>query len=124
MEHQDQHIANILKSLQAIEPSGDFAARSRAIVLATNQPVSGFKQWTSGFVEHLKLGVFLTAMGLLFLVIIGGFSMQVRDNLNDRKILSEAKKIQFQIHIDEVEYFAQSAKEVSVALEKISDTSH
>ena len=121
MEYQDHHLTRILKSLRTIEPAGDFAARSRAIILATTRPASGFKQWTVGFLEHVKLGVLLTAVGLLFLVIIGGFSIRLHENLNDRRILSEAEKIQFQIHLDELTYFEQSAKEVSVALEKISD---
>lgn len=124
MEEHDHNLTNILESLKAIKPAGDFAARSRTIILAARGPASDFKRWGLGFLERLELGVVLTFVGFLFLVIIGGLSLRAREELNDRKILSEAKKIQFQIRLDEITYFEESAKDVSVALEKISSGNH
>lgn len=120
-----------LRSLKAIEPSSDYAMRSKMAILnyprkmAVGLEVAGQGRVVQSF--NLGLSIVLTAAALV--IILGGTATILRSVLINNLpgadtggLISEAANItnDIDIKLNEAEYYALAAKETSVALREAS----
>ncbi|GEM_PF-4788413 len=127
MENQEEKIIDTLQSLKGIKPDTGFTELSRRLILSERQEVTrvvGKKQW-SIFGAQISKTVVLAGLAVL-IVVGGGILLNQRHSnalakTNKQKLLSEAQSLNFDIKVKEVQYFNQSAENVTVALNEAFD---
>ncbi len=124
----EDQINKILKAYKAIEPSADFHARSRRIVLSSHIRPSPQKSFRKGFFEDLQFGAALLVASAFGFFILLTFSGTFRGNavadtqtVNETELLTEARSLDANINLHEAKYFMDSAEEVAAALDRIGE---
>ncbi|TSC60592.1 MAG: hypothetical protein LiPW15_470 [Parcubacteria group bacterium LiPW_15] len=95
----------ILKKLKEIAPERYYAERSRAQILATEQP-RRLSPWKI-FAESMEAGSAMVLAGALLILILGGFSgINVLNiaSLNPTSLKAEADAIDMQIQLTDLSY--------------------
>ena len=122
----EDKLLKILKKAKAIEPEEVFGARSRRLILAARQNQPGFLETVKiGLIENFKFGLALGLATILIIVIFGGFryfenaAVTEAPAAGGQDLLAEVEKLDFQIQLDEAEYFTESAKEITALLKEI-----
>ena len=126
----EDKIIKTLKALRAIEPSEDFVKRSRGLILASpreNHHLAGFKFriW-----ESFRFAGALAMASFLIFAIFGGLAYfniknlgpMILTSFNEGNLLTEANSLDFQIRLNEVNYYEESAKQVTALLDEVSKT--
>lgn len=118
----DDKILKILKTGKLIEPSPEFKERSRRLLFAAPTPKKeyGFPAFF-GLMENFRLRLALGTLGALLLAVLGVNYWQTfnQPNLNGQALKHEVENLDFQIQLQEIEYFENSAKEIAVILDDI-----
>jgi hypothetical protein len=125
MQNLEDKIVKSLETLKAIEPRAEFAHISKMAILSAPKPAFDFRMLRKSFWDHFRMGLGLMAASFIALLVIGTVvrwqQAENRAGLNDGKLLSEAKNFDVDIRLKEAKYFEESAEEVAVALQKISN---
>ena len=126
----EQFLKNLLKPLRRIEPSRDFMARSKQLITLARQeaaPAPIRERVLSSIFEGFTFSVGIAMASLLLIVTIGSISYltgtsggEVASSFNNASLAQEADSIDFNLQIQEISYFDESAKQVALALDKIS----
>ncbi|OGY60922.1 MAG: hypothetical protein A3F99_01685 [Candidatus Colwellbacteria bacterium RIFCSPLOWO2_12_FULL_43_11] len=120
-----------LRSLKAIEPSNDYAMRSKMAILNYPRKVAvGLEIAGQGVVvQSFNLGLSMLLTAAVLIIILGGTATILRSVLINNlpgadtgSLVSEADNItkDIDIKLNEAEYYALAAKETSVALREAS----
>ncbi|MDP3901919.1 MAG: hypothetical protein Q8Q37_03050 [bacterium] len=125
----EDRLNKALKPFKAIKPSADFMRYSRAEILATKQKFfSARRSWHWNFWSSVKFASSLTLATLLVLIVIGGLSYfnlnlapTLLTELDKESLLREANSLDFQIHLKELKYYDDSAKEVAALLDQVTE---
>lgn len=117
----EEKISKILKSARVIEASSEFKERSARLILSSrqNQPTAKVLSGAFGWRFSLGLAGVLAVFVLVFLI-YQGFLFK-NGSANGHELLSEAAKIDFQIHLGEAQYFEDSSKDIAALLKIIGD---
>ncbi len=116
-----------LRELNAIQPSADFHARSRALTSRTPQ----FKKtiWmhareSINYSLALGLGALLLVIGLgqFSYLHLNGFSPAIIGSLQTKTLVEEVAQTDFALQIAEATYFNETAAVVASALSVVRDT--
>ncbi len=122
---QETKIIDALKVLKEIKPEDGFVELSRRLILVEEQEVMkaiGGKPWS---LFGLRLSKTTVLVGLAILVAVsGGILLRERQSAtlaktNKQNLLSEAQSLNFDIKLQEVKYFNQSAENVTVVLNEV-----
>ena len=117
----------LFTKLKAIEPSKDFKERSLALILNShqNQPKTLWDFLLAG--AHPGIAPSFAALGII--LVLGGLSIlnnylpskSLVSSLNQETLSAEAKSLDIQIQLSQVQYYEDSAKKIEVALNQASD---
>lgn len=116
----------LLTKLKSIEPNKDFKTRSLAIILNSRQ-IQPKTIWDYILANpHQKIAFSLTTLAIL--LILGGLSAlnssfsapSLASSLNQSALDAEAKSLDIQIQLSQVQYYQDSIKRIEVALKEIS----
>ena len=112
---------NLLKKFKNISPDSDFKARSRSLVLASEQKEIGYGIWLQQF---LVPAVGVLAM-VLFLVlgtarVLDEQGKRGLASLNAANLASEVKNLDIQIQLSQAQYYNNSAANIELALRAAS----
>lgn len=119
--HEEKELTPFFAPLRTVEPDAAFGARSRRLILAlpgATRRASPFTLFSRRLVVGTAVGIL--GFGLFLLVAILAPNNQESALRNEKKLLSEARMLEFQIELKEAQYFEESAEAVSVALETLS----
>lgn len=118
-------LQKLLNPLTGITPSPEFAMRSKAQILMSAQEQTVPARVRVRFFESLTVTGAIGLASVLLLVILGSLSYSNQggstNSFNSNAIVAEAESANFELHIKEVTYFDESAKQVALALEKIAE---
>jgi len=117
---EDKFLKNIREEFNKIEPSQEFKNRSSRLIFSSyqNRPIN-FNFFNPSFVIGLVGVLTIFAVGGL---IFNNLSLSEHSNFNGAELLSEAENLNFQIHLEEAEYFDDSAKEIAAILKEIEQS--
>ena len=120
-----ENLEKILKTFKKLQPSEEFKARSRSLILAAQQNPKRFLGIRFSVFEFFKLGAALTLASILTFIVIGGISaLKVSPSpltsFDQNTLSDEAESLGLKIQLGEAQYFGDSRDEVSAALEKVS----
>ncbi|OGY99012.1 MAG: hypothetical protein A2945_04180 [Candidatus Liptonbacteria bacterium RIFCSPLOWO2_01_FULL_52_25] len=106
-------LIKILKQFKQIEPSPDFAKRSRGIILNSRHSLRA-SMW-SLFIRNLEFGASMALAGFLIVMMVGGFSAWNTfspfpiSNLDPAGLKAEAEAIDIQIQLTYLNYAGEGA---------------
>ena len=120
-----ENLEKILKTFKKLQPSEEFKARSRSLILAAQQNPKRFLGIRFSVFEFFKLGAALTLASILTFIVIGGISAlkvspSTFTSFDQSTLSDEAESLGLKIQLGEAQYFGDSRDEVSAALEKVS----
>lgn len=117
---------HLLTKLKKIESSKDFQNRSLTLILNSrqNQPKTIWDSFLA--VPHQKIAFGLTALAIF--LILGGLSVlnsslsskTLVASLNQESLDAEAKSLDIQIQLSQVQYYQDSARRIEIALNQTS----
>ncbi len=125
----EDFLKQLLQPLRRIEPEQTFIAASKArILLATQEPPMNMlsSRLRIRFFESLTLTGAIALASFLILIAFGSISYlsgggaTLATSFNNDALISEAQSTDFQLQIKAVTYFDESAKQVAMALDKIT----
>ena len=128
---ENKKFQNLIALIKKIEPSADFLHQSKMTIAVTLQEEKA-KQKSIRFIPmRMVEGITLRstfAFASIFLVAIVAStayftttSNHLAKSLDDKALAQEATSLDFEIQIAEAAYFDQSARQVALALDKISE---
>lgn len=117
-----------LKKLQKIEPDADYAAKSKQIILSTEQKLLPAPAIWQVIRQTLESGLSVVVVSILLILLLGGFSIFKfltpfqAQNFDQFNLIAEAQNIDIQIQLADLQY-AQTfrkfpANELSKATEE------
>ena len=123
-------LKKLLSPLTRIYPDSAYMKHSKELIAFSRQEVALkplrvrltsriFESVT--FTASVALASVLLVIGLGSLSSLGGANGQVAASFNNDSLALEAKSADFNIQIQAITYFDESAKQVSLALDKISE---
>lgn len=121
----EDKITTLLKSLKSLKPREEFLLQSKRTIVAHKQEAfAGINPWL--FTRVRFVAAFSFAALLIVFATIGTGHMErlspvLAESINVDTILAEAQTANFQLHIEEVRYYAETADQVAVALSNIAD---
>lgn len=104
-------LLKLLRQLQSIEPGEDYARRSKQIILGTPTRSGGiFPYLSRWFIHGVQMGSSVVLAVLLFVVIVGGFSIWSAitpfnlASLDPKSLRAEAEAVDIQIQLTNIAY--------------------
>lgn len=127
-------LKKLLTPLNRITPDSGYMANSKALISMRAQelPAQPLRmRFFSRMFESVTFTASLALASLLIFIAIGSLSYltgtsngQLASSFNNDSLAMEAKSIDFSMQIREISYFDESAKQVALALDKISEQSN
>ncbi|PIT92857.1 MAG: hypothetical protein COU08_00200 [Candidatus Harrisonbacteria bacterium CG10_big_fil_rev_8_21_14_0_10_42_17] len=115
----EQEIEKILKEFRTVQPNANFVERTRRIILAEQKQNLDLAKWRHGVWKHFKIGLTVVTATFVLFILISSIVGNTQQKVDENQLITETAD--FQIELEEIKYFAESAKDVSVALQKISE---
>lgn len=131
-------LKKLLSPIKRIQPDSAYMQRSKALISLRNQETASLplnlplsKRFTSRIFESVTFTAGLALASLFIFIALGSLSYlagepggQMASSFNNDSLALEAKSVDFSMQIKEISYFDESAKQVALALDKISETSN
>lgn len=116
---------SLLTKLKTIEPNKEFTARSKALIFTAPQleKKSPAFPWLLALPYKTLAGISAVAV----LMLLGGTTLlhspapALTDSLDQENLAQEAKSLDIQIQLSQVQYYEESARKIEVALNEASD---
>lgn len=134
--YEDAQLKKLLSPLKSITPDSAYMSRSKQLITFARQkaPVVQMPLYTrfaGRMLESFTFSAGLALASLFIIIALGSLSYltgpaqdgAVATSLNNDSLALEAESIDFNMQIKEISYFDESAKQVALALEKISEQS-
>jgi hypothetical protein len=129
---EEQLLKNLLRPLRRISPESAYMTRSKQLIAMTRQEAAVApirSRLRKGIFESMTMTAGLALASLLLLVAVGSLSTLTGSNTNGKVAASfnndslalEAQSADFTMQIQEISYFDESAKQVALVLDKISN---
>lgn len=121
----EEKLHTILKSLRSLKPREEFLVQSKKQIIAHRQEVAIAGVSLNLFNRVRLVAAFSFAALLIVAATVGTghmsrLSPELAKSMNPETILTEAQLANFQLHIDEARYYAQTADQVAIALSGIA----
>lgn len=117
----------LLTKLKTIKPNKEFTVRSKALIFAAPQleKNSLFSPWLLTLPYKTLAGISAAAI----LMLLGGLATflhsptapALTDSLDQENLAQEARLLDIQIQLSQVQYYEESARKIEVALNEASD---
>lgn len=131
-EIEDIILQKLLSPLSRITPDMAYMTRSKTMIALRSQeaPTEPLRvRFMSRIFESMTLTAGLALASLLVVIALGSISYingsrsgQVAASFNNDSLALETKSADFNFQIQDIGYFDESAKQVTMALDKISKT--
>ena len=124
MKDINKKLEDIFEGAKSIRPEASFVARSKSMLFSAPARTSIWEIIRRGITEPLTFGVTLALASVLLLFLFGGVAPWSAGDQKNRELLSEAEQLNFQIQLNEAQYYTESADEVAAYLGELkkSDT--
>lgn len=117
----------LLTKLKTIQPNKEFTAQSKALIFAVPQLEKKllFSSWLLALPYKTLAGISAAAV----LMLLGGLATflnsptapALTDSLDQENLAQEARSLDIQIQLSQVQYYEESARKIEVALNEASD---